>query len=197
MSDNSESERECTSQDRKRESLSSPSQRSLLQVLAVSRRRRKRSRPNSTAGSPLRKQPFLAVPGLDDSTLTFLDENGDFLEDRNRAVLSSVPILLAQRQLGSKWSSSGRRQRRFWQHLTLKHSTNRPPLGLPRRQWRSFAVRSIPFTQLGSPPSDAVLALDRQGSFVLCLGTSDVRNAPLALALRFFGMCVRRIPQSH
>jgi hypothetical protein len=149
-------------------------------VAAIPRRRRKRSRPESTR--PSKKPSTKAVPSLDDTALTFLDNNGDFLADR-QAVLSSVPILLADRQLG-RWSG----RQRFWQRQTLKHHVKKPLAGRPRRQWRSFAGRSIPFTQLGTPPSEAVLAMDRQGEYVLCLGSKDVRNAPLALALRFFGM---------
>lgn len=147
---------------------------------AMPRRRRKRPRPEITQTS--KKPSTKTVPSLDDTALTFLDSNGDFLADR-RAVLSSVPNHLAERQLG-KWSG----RQRSWQRQTLKNHVKKPLTGLPRRQWRSFALRSIPFTRLGTPPSDAVLALDRQGSFVLSLGSKDVRNAPLALALRFYGM---------
>lgn len=153
-------------------------------AITTIRRRRKRSLPGVGDESFQRstKSPSFSVPSdLDDASLTFLDNNGDFLNDRH-AVASSVSILLEERQTG-RWTG----RQKLWQYHTIKNHVKKPLVGQPRRQWRPFAKRQIPFTQLGTSTSDAVLALDRQGSFILSLGSKDCRNAPLALALRFYG----------
>jgi hypothetical protein len=36
--------------------------------------------------------------------------------------------------------------------------------------WRKYCYRQIPFTVLGTPTNDAVLAIDPSGSYVICLG---------------------------
>ena len=61
------------------------------------------------------------------------------------------------------------------------------------RQWRPYGKRNILFTQLGTPITDAVLALERKANYVLCLGSKqDDSEVPLSLALRFYG-----VPSPH
>lgn len=36
--------------------------------------------------------------------------------------------------------------------------------------WRSYCHRRIPFTELGTPTNDALLAIDMSGSYMICLG---------------------------
>lgn len=160
-------------------------------VAPLPRRRRKRAR--GTAVRPVdeneRPNPANAktsqtskrLLNLDDKELTFLDQDGDFLTDR-KAIRRSVTFLLEERRIG-QWTG----KIPIWQRQTLQTTIKKPEKGDPRRQWRSYGKRMIPFTQLGTPHSDAVLSMARQDSFVLCLGTKDLRNAPLALAIRFFG----------
>ena len=151
------------------------------------RRRRKRPRvptqcdENKCPPFPAIKTASKSIPNLDDSELTFLDYDGDFVADR-RVTASSVITLLKERSQGTFF---GRQS--TWQQRALQHHLKKPPPDRPRRQWRSYCKRSIPFTQLGTPRSEAVLAMDRKGSFVLCLGSKDLRGVPLALAIRFFG----------
>jgi len=137
----------------------------------------KNNRPISTV-----KSTSNSIPNLDDSELTFLDCDGDFVADRRHNGLTSVANLLRERSLG-KW----RGRQSTWQQTALKYQVKKPMDGCPRRQWRMYCRRSIPFTQLGTPHSEAVLAMDRNGSFVLSLGGKDLRDIPLALAIRFFG----------
>ena len=49
----------------------------------------------------------------------------------------------------------------------------------PRKGWRPYASRAIPFTSLQTPANDAILGLDRHGSYVLAL--SDKTSTPLFL----------------
>jgi hypothetical protein len=74
-----------------------------------------------------------------------------------------------------------------WQSEMLFNFTKKPIATYGRRQWRAFASRKIPFTRLGSPPSDAVLAMERNGDYVLTLGNT-VNDTRTGLALRFYGI---------
>jgi hypothetical protein len=149
------------------------------------RRRRKRARSSDEARVlPTMKSSSQGVPSLDDSTSTLFESNKDCSADKEE-MPSSLLILLEERRLGL-WCHGPR----TWQDRTLKRSIHKPRSGQARRDWRPFAANVIPFTHLGTPPGDAVLAMDRQGSFVLCLGTKGAYNAPLALSLRFYGRSV-------
>jgi hypothetical protein len=162
-------------------------------------RRRKRTRPqvveDNIISRPQQKSVLSLVPSLDDSSLTFLDSSGDALADR-QAVQSCLPTLLEERRLGV-WSCRRNQQLR-WQSRALSTFTKKPfQENASRRQWRPLSKRSIPFTQLGTPRTDAVLAVERRGSYILSLGTKDDRsNVPLALALRFYGTSLERIFES-
>jgi hypothetical protein len=157
----------------------------------IYRRRRKRARseafkPQNSSSSSIRRRR--AIPTLeDDSAFLFGTSNGEHEEnnknesngndDSNDRVC--LPLLLEERRLGN-W----KRRQAFWQTkalLTCHYGKT--------RQWRSFASRSIPFTHLDTPASDAVLALERSGSYVLSLGGKDGNDgsSSLALALRFYG----------
>ncbi|KAL3940877.1 MAG: hypothetical protein SGBAC_004672 [Bacillariaceae sp.] len=141
----------------------------------------------------------------DDSSLAFLDSNGAALSD-HKAIQVSLLQLLEERQSGGR-RKSNRRSIRSWQHQALFQFTKNPRVAKPRtsyrqesdkssnaaplqrRQWRGFAKRCIPFTQLGTPVLDAVLAPERKGSFVLSLGGQHPGSeVPLLLALRFYGI---------
>jgi hypothetical protein len=60
-------------------------------------------------------------------------------------------------------------------------------------KWRPFCLRRVRFTALRVPPTDAVLALDPTGSFIICLGgeidqrLNNGQNREPSLALRFYG----------
>ena len=175
------------------------------------RKRRKRPRQNlvsadETTGlqkvqrSSLKNSAIVASTkrttfNVDDSSLAFILGNDE--NDEPSPVYPSIPKLFEDRTTGGM---VGIQKRRMWQSAVLSVTT---PRGLSsatkpttttkacRRQWRPMAKRSIPFRALGTPRTDAVLALDRTGSYVLSLGARDIGNdVPLALALRFFGKCV-------
>jgi hypothetical protein len=131
------------------------------------------------------------APSFDDSSLAFLDNSGDALADR-KARQACVLKLLDERRAGLLWCGKQRR----WQSRALFTFTKKPEKDTEsRRQWRPLAKRSIPFTQLGTPLSDAVLAVERTGSYVLSLGGKDSNsNVPLALALRFYGKSREAVP---
>eukprot|EP00934_Nitzschia_sp_Nitz4_P001197 Nitzschia sp. Nitz4//scaffold55_size114948//99938//101840//NITZ4_003924-RA/size114948-snap-gene-0.193-mRNA-1//-1//CDS//3329554599//1197//frame0 len=120
---------------------------------------------------------------MDDSKWTFLDSDGDRLSDR-RPLVTSLPLLLESRQRQGIKSTS----RSLWQQQAVQTFVKKPEGSAPRRPWREYARRSLPFTRLGTPASDAVLAMDRQGAFVLALGGQTSTSAPVALALRFYGV---------
>ena len=112
---------------------------------------------------------------------TFLDRDGQGLVD-GKPQFRSLPILLEERRNGI-WKI----KRKKWQHKMLFSFTNKPEdANVGRRQWRAFARRRIPFTRLGSPISDAVLAMDRNSDYVLTLGNMNGTNS--GLALRFYGI---------
>jgi hypothetical protein len=149
----------------------------------IYRRRRKRARseafkpPNNSSSSTRRR----AIPTLkDDSAFLFGTSTGEHEgNDKDKSTERvCLPLLLEERRLGN-WK---RRQTTFWQTKALTCHDGKT------RQWRSFASRSIPFTHLDTPASDAVLALERSGSYILSLGGKDGNDGlPLALALRFYG----------
>jgi hypothetical protein len=68
---------------------------------------------------------------------------------------------------------------------------------LHKQLWRSYTKQSIPFSQLKTPLSDAILAMDRWGSYMIGVGGGDLtrRNdskggiCPL-LSLKFYGESV-------
>ena len=157
--------------------------------VTLPRRRRKRVRSSDEERVlPTRtsKSSSKGLPRLDDSTSTLFGDNGDCFADKE-VIQSSLLILLEQRRLGM-WCG----EPKAWQDQTLKRHVHPRRPGQTKREWRAFAVNVIPFTHIGTPPGDAVLAMDRHGSFVLCLGTKGAYNAPLALSLRFYGMSTRR-----
>ena len=156
----------------------------------IYRRRRKRARseafkpPNNNSSSSSTRRR--AIPTLeDDSAFLFGTSSGECEENNKNKSNDSggpadrvcLPLLLEERRLGN-WK---RRQTTFWQTKALTCHDGKT------RQWRSFASRSIPFTHLDTPASDAVLALERTGSYVLSLGGKDGHDSSLALALRLYG----------
>lgn len=134
-----------------------------------------------------------------DDALAFLDKDGDAIAD-SKCVFESLLVLLEQRRSGG-WT--GRTKK--WQSETLLNFTKKPlDSTMGRRRWRPFAERAsgMRFTHLGTPISDAVLALDRTGSYVICLGSKDEEYACQGLALRFYGTwcfleTIHLMPQSE
>ncbi|KAL3920727.1 MAG: hypothetical protein SGILL_003112 [Bacillariaceae sp.] len=99
---------------------------------------------------------------------------------------SSLPLLLESRRSGRLCNPRNMKQ---WENEMLFNFTKKPKdPKVGRRQFRNYAQRSIPFTALGTPHSEAVLAMDRQSSYVLCLGAKDETHASPGLALRFYGV---------
>lgn len=149
------------------------------------RRRRKRSRVQIDRKQQNQNNRRLVPSFDDDSLLAFLDYNGEALSDK-RSAHACLPALLEERRSGLK----NARRIMCWQSKALFNFTKKPESEKHcRRQWRPFARRCIPFTKLGTPISDAVLALERRGSFVLSLGAKrEGSNVPLSLALRVYGV---------
>jgi hypothetical protein len=158
----------------------------------IYRRRRKRARSeaskpqnnnnNNNNNSSITRRARRAIPTLeDDSAFLFGTSTGEHEEhDKNNTSTDRVclPLLLEERRLGN-W----KRRQTLWQTKALTCHD-----GGKTRQWRSFASRSIPFTHLDTPASDAVLALERSGSYALSLGGKDGNaSSSLALALRLYG----------
>lgn len=165
------------------------------------RRRRKRNRPQPTSGRAEARDGSVSITkgksGFscssnrlrltqdfcqdDHKQFSFLDKDGDELVN-GRPQFRSLPILLEERRSGV-WQAKHKK----WQCETLFNFTKKPiETYIGRRQWRAFAKQKIPFTRLGSPPSDAVLAMERNGDYVLTLGIMD--DTCTGLALRFHGI---------
>lgn len=180
------------------------------------RKRRKRARPPSAVAK--RKAVETRLYDVDDN-----DEN-DFwggsaasaLQDHsskkkhgididicNRSTLEnrssrSLPILLAQRQSGTFQGSP-----EHWRSKMLKERDSEgahTKSAEERTRWRPYAARCIPFSQLETPLSDAVLSLNRNGSYLVSLGSScrtgmifqgEPYICPI-LALRFYS-----VPSPH
>jgi hypothetical protein len=146
----------------------------------IYRRRRKRARSEAVKPQNSSSTRRRAIPCLeDDSAFLFgtEDEENDMHKSNGATDRVCLPLLLEARQVGN-W----KRRQQLWQQKALTCYDGKT------RQWRSFASRSIPFTHLGTPSSDAVLALERSGSYVLSLGGKDSNDGvSLALALRFYG----------
>ena len=168
-------------------------------TISNQRRRRKRNRPQQHHHQQQRERNDGVSNGItkgksyftkdfhhdDDALFAFIDKDGDDLRD-GKAQFRSLPLLLEERRRG-RWRGNQTR----WQSEMLFNFTKKPVKKyIARRQWRSFATNNqkIPFTQLGSPPSDAVLALERRGNYVLSLGTTN-NDSHTGLALRFYGIC--------
>lgn len=164
-------------------------------TISFQRRRRKRNRlqqstkngstSNETKSSNSAKALRLSQDffGDDSSRFAFLDKDGDELVDK-RPQFKSLPILLEERRNGILW----RGKQKKWQSKMLFNFTKKPAQSyIGRRQWRPFVNRRISFTRLGSPATDAVLAMQRNADYVLTLGTMTENNVS-GLALRFYGI---------
>lgn len=87
----------------------------------------------------------------------------------------SLPVLLYLRQTG-RWRGNPC----TWKQHSVRHES-----GI----WRPFAaeVPSIPFSVLDTPKTEAVLGLDRTGSYMVSLGGSSQSSTEPNLFLRFYG----------
>ena len=155
-------------------------------VIFNQRRRRKRNRSQLGSAKETKKRVYDGVCTAkdDDDMFAFLDKDGDDLQD-GAAQFRSLPILLEERRRG-RWQCKCTQ----WQSQMLFNFTKKPANKLlGRRQWRPYANnRIIKFTELGSPPSDAVLALEHRGDYMLSLGSLNNSNHS-GLAIRFYGIC--------
>ena len=77
-----------------------------------------------------------------------------------------------------------------------------------RQCWRTYTQQQIPFSKLQTPHSDAILALDRWGAYMVGIGTSRIRDYDRSkglyphLSIKFYGKCcivcsyVHLVPQN-
>lgn len=133
------------------------------------------------------------------------------VELRKSASLSkTLPFLLLQREQGIK-------SLKFWKSRMLQSDdSNGKGEHLSSNQgknWRPYCYRRIPFTELGTPASDAILALDPSGSYMISVGGRSEFNPNhsdemeermrkeeqgkgmevISLALRFYGLPLSRV----
>ena len=133
-------------------------------------------------------------------------------QQQRRQCPATLPSLLQNRETGLDPGGGGPlsggegTRRRRWAAAILRRPLvppvppgpgPGPKAGLLRRrgwEWRPHARRSVPFTEMETPRADAVLALDRCGSYALALGGGGTRGGtrgaagPPLLALRFYGL---------
>ena len=76
---------------------------------------------------------------------------------KREAVMKSIPALLYRREIGA-------RRLKDPIYLCQKESSSH------HYKWRNNSKRRIPFSKLKTPATDAVLALDRTGSFLISIG---------------------------
>ncbi len=162
--------------------------------ITFQRRRRKRNRPQQS-GRANGKEKYPDRGGItskslridddfcadDQNRFAFLDKDGDDLADQ-KPRFRSLSILLEERRSGMFRG----RQKKFQTDMLFNFTKKPAKKHIGRRQWRPYANRKIPFTKLGSPPTDAVLAMQRTADYVLTLGTMGY-DTP-GLALRFYGV---------
>jgi hypothetical protein len=167
------------------------------------RRRRKRKQQSATTINNNNKEGnsnninnnnnriILNFQPEDDAKLAFLDRDGDNLND-SKCKFKSLPLLLEQRRSGLLRGGSSaktkQKQEQFQTEMLFNFTKKTLDRGIARRQWRPYAHKSVTFTSLGTPPSDAVLSMNRQGTALLSLGTKDDPRASPGLALRFYGL---------
>jgi len=81
---------------------------------------------------------------------------------RNPMNTKSILKLLYNREIGNRDMT--------WFALILKRRIPEPDVLMPRRmEWKPFIQRSIPFSRLKTPKTDAVLALDRNGTYMVSI----------------------------
>ena len=152
-----------------------------------SRRRRKRPRSSACAETTTHNDELVVPSKRNDnkadnsqSERERVTESELQMEDTTR----SLPMLLDSRATG-RWRQGCSR----WQVRALRGGDS----GTAR--WRPYAKRSIRYSQLCTAPSEAVLALERNGSYFVSLGGGGGggdEKSPL-LALRIYGednMCL-------
>jgi len=132
-------------------------------------------------------------------------------KNTNSTMMMTTTAAAATAKRISRSSSSAPK---LFQFETLKTFTSVPSKPtLARRQWRPYVVNTnfstslsssrsdnnnnhkafssskIPFTQLGTPPEDAVLALHRDGNYTLSIGPYDMTaTTSHGLAVRFHSL---------
>ena len=176
----------CVFNDKNLQSYCGGVQQAKMATAAAPRRRRKRARISADGTGRKPQTQRRSITALkDDYDLSFLDDTEESSRQEQPVLATSpLPILLDERRSG-RW----RGRQLAWQAKAISRVETTKTSVKSRRQWRSYALRSIPFTMLGTPPSDAVLALERHGSYVLTLRGKENENesSNLALSLCFYG----------
>jgi hypothetical protein len=102
---------------------------------------------------------------------------------RRITLTTSLPIILLEREYSSTRNKTST-ERKIWQRRMLLRRTsgdnnnsnnnNDDDNNQQQQQnipmWRKYCHRRIPFTQLKTPKTDAVLGLDSTGSYIICIG---------------------------
>jgi hypothetical protein len=151
-------------------------------------------------------------------------------EDRHESISSSsisssLPLLLLERESGNGYCSFGTKsgiRNKFhqtinWQRRMLVASSQLGKETATKSEniqcnnndndtWRKYCHRRIPFTLLNTPQSDAVLALDPTGSYIISVGDGstvddDNNNNSLvteepSLVVRLYGVTTNLSPSS-
>eukprot|EP00977_Amphora_coffeiformis_P027258 scaffold34597_cov177-Amphora_coffeaeformis.AAC.26 len=138
------------------------------------RKRRRRCGAGKTTATEQRR----LLPTVADDTNSFrLSDNNYPALDKTAElkVQNALPSLLFQRQYGSMTNA----QLRTWQKRVLV--TAPPPaekkdiIDTLKESWRPFAARRVSFLDLGTPYSEALLAIDPSGSYMLTV-SDDVNE---------------------
>lgn len=186
-----------------------PNSREAL-VARATRPRRRRRRCNTDWKEEIASQRKKRTgeqehPAIDDSgfCIDLKEDTADNLpkvppSSKNRSLLlktESITMLLMQREIGMYGNAIVR-----WQEKALKGGKN-------PHKWKPFAYRKFGFRQLQTPACDAIIGIDRTGSYSIALGgrrneletnEADIENIVLdpnvpllspSLALRFYGKC--------
>ena len=149
----------------------------------------------------------LSVSFLEDSDYCFAD--GLKVTPTDIPPRACLPVFLEERRSGQLWKKN-KSQIATWQRRMLLHRGNTTSNSsrsnsssmILKRTWRPYASRRIPFTRVGTPETEAVLALDRTATQMLSLGgggssfsddDDDDDKNHLALTLRLYGTYIREI----
>jgi len=119
---------------------------------------------------------------------------------------TSVSKLLYSREVGQykSYFRGGDNWNTNWTTSMLKRRVPKEGTMSRKMEWKPFLARSIPFSKLETPTTDAVLALDRFGSYMISISDNKYFNGTVVmgegglaiLALRFYGesfyfICIR------
>ena len=154
---------------------------------------------------PKKPTSSLSASFLEDSDYSFAD--GLKVTPTDIPPRACLPVFLEERRSGL-WKKTSQKIA-TWQRRMLLHRDNATSnfsssssMMILKRTWRPYASRRIPFTRVGTPETEAVLALDRTATQMLSLGgggssfsddDDDDDKNHLALTLRLYGTYIREI----